>query len=280
MEKNNSKMGPVKIAMVNHFRSRGWYSWQLAKELAKIIPRDGSLYLYGPRSSKGLISPFANFRAVWSSALYPLQIVVQALKDRVNIVHLQFEFVTFGSPYTSVLVIPLLILLKLVRVKTVITIHGPAFPKGTANYLFESLSPSSPLPPYLLRAYCVLTYRIMEKMAAATIVHANIFQKWLNGQGVRHIQVIPHGVEVVNDDSTNGDGDDKTILCFGVVSPRKGLENLLLAFSEISRELPGYKLIIAGGEPSYYKGYLNTLKAQAIKPSQIFKIMSIYFLAW
>lgn len=258
----NTRAKLVRVAMVDHFQFGSWYSWYLARELSKLLPGKSQIYLYGPKGSKNFPS-YTSFKAIWSSALYPLQIAIQALRDKVNIVHIQFEFTTFGSAYSSILITSLLFLLKFMKVKVIVTIHGPIFPKGASKHLFESLIPSSHFPPCLLKAYCVLTYKMSEKMADAVIVHADIFKKWLNEHGVKQCHVIPHGVEVVSDTLPNRNCEDRTILCFGVLSARKGIENLILAFSKIKRELPNYRLIIAGGESRYYKGYLSTLRTYA-----------------
>ena len=106
--------GIIRIGVVDHFRSSGWYSWHLYRQVTRILPIGSSLILYGPKGSQSTMEFTGEFKAIWTSFLYPLQIIRQVLKDRINIIHIQFEFVTFGSPFSSILFIPLLLLLKMV----------------------------------------------------------------------------------------------------------------------------------------------------------------------
>ena len=254
----------VRVAIVDRYSGTKWYSWRLYDEINRILPKGSTIYYYGSKNRRDISSINSNFRAVWTSRLYPFQIVSQALKDKINIIHIQFEFVTFGSPYSSLLMIPLLILLKLAGVKIVITIHGPIFPRDANIRILELLSPSSNFPPFLLKMYCRLTYKMMDIMTDALIVHADIFKKWLAEIRVRKVFMIPHGIDIENIIYVNNDKDNGSILCFGVVSPRKGLESLIKAFATINIELNEFTLVIAGGEPSYYKGYLDILKKYAL----------------
>lgn len=59
--------------------------------------------------------------------------------------------------------------------------------------------------------------------------------------------------------TTEFDLDSKYVLSFGVLSPRKNLELLVQAMSEVSASAPDWTLVIAGGEPEYYEGYGETL---------------------
>jgi glycosyltransferase involved in cell wall biosynthesis len=53
--------------------------------------------------------------------------------------------------------------------------------------------------------------------------------------------------------------DDKTLLCYGQIAPYKGIEYLIVAFSELLKENRSYRLIIAG-KPKWNKVYWNRLE--------------------
>lgn len=260
----------IRIAIVDRFPFANWYSWSLARELSKLLGKKGLLFLYGPKNriKDRSYEAYGNivYRAVWSPYLYPFQIALQAIKDRVKILHVQFEFVTFGSFYVSPLIIPLLLLLKPLKIKTVVTLHGPIFPKDVKKEIISGLMPSFvKVPKILLPPYIWFIYWLISKLASAVIVHANVFKRWLAEHGIHNCFAIPHGVNInfLNNARVdlNGKNDthDKTILFFGVLSPRKGLETLLQAFSIVANALPNARLVIAGDEPAYYKGYKKRL---------------------
>ena len=262
----------IRIAIVDRFPFANWYSWSLANELAKLLGKKDLLFLYGPRDRSYEAYGNIVYRAVWFPYLYPFQIALQAIKDRVKILHVQFEFITFGSFYASPLIIPLLLILKLLKIKTIVTLHGPIFPKDVKKEIISGLMPSfAKVPKILLSLYIWFIYWLISKLASAVIVHANVFKRWLAEHGIHNCFVIPHGVDInflhnarVDLNGKNGT-HDKIILFFGVLSPRKSLETLLQAFSIVTNALPNARLVIAGDEPAYYKGYKKKLRDMAKK---------------
>jgi glycosyltransferase involved in cell wall biosynthesis len=255
-----------RIAIVDRFPHTTWYSWNLARELSKLLEGKGHLFLYGPRNRTYQVKDNYIYKSNWSSYLYPFQIVMQAVKDRVSILHIQFEFTTFGF-HTSPLILLLLFMLRVIGIKTVITLHGPVFPKNVKKEIISNLVPRfAKIPACLFYLYVICIYKLISKLTEGIIVHARIFAKWLRMFGINNCVVIPHGVDIGflhADNSTivniKRDKYEKTILFFGVLSPRKGLETLLQAFHIVVNTLPEVKLIIAGDEPIYYSGYKEKL---------------------
>jgi glycosyltransferase involved in cell wall biosynthesis len=257
----------IRIAIVDRFPFASWYSWSLAKELAKLLGEKDLLFLYGPRGRAYRTEGNIIYRAIWSPYLYPFQIALQATKDRVKIIHVQFEFVTFGPLYVSPFIILVLLILRFLKIKTVVTLHGPIFLRNIEKEVISRLMPSSTrVPKILLSSYIWLIYRLISKLSSAVIVHANVFKRWLAEHGIHNCFVIPHGVQVdflhnmhvtFNEE---GSACEKIVLFFGVLSPRKGLETLLQAFSIIINALPNVRLVIAGDELAYYRGYKKELE--------------------
>ena len=207
-------------------------------------------------------------RPLWSSGLFPLQIIGQSIRDKVKIIHIQFEFVTFGSFYTSLFIVPFLLLLKLLHLKTVITLHGPIFPRNAPSDMINLLRPANTkVPLTIIKLYIISTYVLMSKLSSAIIVHGQCFKKWLSAYGIKNCHVIPHGMmeskEVCTTLSSGMRVASRNILFFGVLSPRKGLEYLLQAFAEVLKEKNDITLIIAGDEPPYYRGYKKKLVSMA-----------------
>lgn len=261
------------VAIMDRFRTEGWYSFHLATELCKILSaKGGTLYLYASRKcNPSKISKNCMFRRVWTSGLYPFQVARQCKKDGVKILHLQFEFTTFGTFLGSMLIPVLLMLLRVLGVKTAITFHGPIFSKNTPYSLLKTLLPSETrMPLRLFKAYIILEYLVAYLLSSAVIVHGVQFKKWLRDYGVRDAYVIPHGVpeekpivspQVLNDWRRKTRGN-WIVLFSGVLSPRKGIEYLLQAISSKNTDKK-ISLVIAGPESPTYRGYGNKLRVLA-----------------
>ena len=93
---------------------------------------------------------------VWTPNLLPLQIVSRSLKDKLGIVHIQFEFYgihSYGPLYASMGIPVLMLMLRFLRVKTVVTLHS-VLPRGVQLGLIRDTSPSSKrIPTTLLETF-------------------------------------------------------------------------------------------------------------------------------
>jgi glycosyltransferase involved in cell wall biosynthesis len=261
------------VAIMDRFRTEGWYSFHLATELSKILSaRGGTLYLYASRKDNPYkVSQNCMFERVWTSGLYPFQIAGHCRKDGIKILHLQFEFAIYGSFLGSMLVPFLLMLSRILGVETVVTLHGPIFSKNTADSLLKALlPPETRMPLPLFKAYIIMEYLVIYLLSSAIIVHGDQFREWLREYGIRDTYVIPHGVPEEKLDVSPyllnhwrrkicGKG---IILFSGVLSPRKGIEYLLQAISKQDTD-KRIKLVIAGAESPTYRGYGDKLRVLA-----------------
>jgi len=104
-----------------------------------------------------------------------------------------------------------------------------------------------------------LTLKIQYQLTDHIFVHTERMKEELvaDFQVQNHkVSVIPFGINntVPNTDLTTAQardklglgGADKAMLFFGNILPYKGLEHLLSAFTELAKECPEYRLIIAG----------------------------------
>jgi len=231
--------------------------------------------IYGPISSPASKSPEVlgdrgnGELRVWSQNRFPLQIFKKVLTDRPSIVHVQFEFYGIHSygPLYSVFGLPIaLLLLRLLRVKTVVTLHM-IIPRGQELAQVRDTSPSTfPLPIGFLDAFLIIFYKLVSTLSSAVIVHTDVFRKRLvseYGINPSKVGVIPHGIETT-EPSQDFIPQRKTgvrpILYFGVISPRKGLETLLAAFALVAKRRDDCELWLAGTTPPYYRDYKNELQ--------------------
>jgi glycosyltransferase involved in cell wall biosynthesis len=231
--------------------------------------------LYG--SKEDVVSDLLNAKNVWSSSLFPFQIFKQVLKDRPNIVHIQYEFTTFGPFWTNLFVPLAMILIKIAGVKTVLTVHS-VIPKDIVDRkLMQQLLPAIAkfdATGYLFRIFLVFLYRTIAISADEIVVHGEWYKKNMilsYKTSAAKIHIIPYGVsddynenEVLLEKWRKRIDKHKVILFFGHISPRKDLETLIRSFS-IFLENHTYLLVIAGKEPPYYRWFMNKLKSVAME---------------
>jgi len=64
---------------------------------------------------------------VWSQNMFPFQVLKRAVRDKPDLVHVQFEFYgihSYGPIYASIGLPILLILLRVARLRTLVTLHS------------------------------------------------------------------------------------------------------------------------------------------------------------
>ncbi|MEM3688053.1 glycosyltransferase family 4 protein [Saccharolobus sp.] len=236
--------------------SKKFYSFQLAEGLRNLGVQ---VLLYGPKwGGLQTLKEEGKILKVWSPLTYIIDIPRRAIRDRVNVIHIQFEVPTFHL-IGSLLLPLLLLILKIVKKKIVITIHGPIFPRENALKYLKVAFPSLPFSG-LARILTLGLYLLMDRLSDGVIVHAKIFKKWLTEFGLKKVYVIYHGIE---NEGVKSNNKRDIILCLGTIAPRKGVHTFLHAISLIKDELKNkaVKAIVAGPLPSILsnKKYLYTL---------------------
>jgi glycosyltransferase involved in cell wall biosynthesis len=260
----------ISLAMIDDTSSA--YTFYLYQALERFPLR---LSFYGPKNApigKYLLNKeVKGLRKTWSSHLYPIQIAKAAAGEKPQLVHLQLEFNTFGSQDTAIFVPVLLLLLKFLGKRTVTTVHAiiPTYLVDDA-FVSEIIPKQARLPSSISKIALILFYKTVSLMSDALIVHYETLRKWLTLNyriDADKVYVIPHGVCDGKVKLGRGRHDfwsryfrgSKVILFFGVLSPRKGLEYLIEAYSKI-KTASKCCLVIAGEEPPNYPGYRAKLK--------------------
>ena len=266
---------PVRIAMVDD-------SSLYSKKLIEGFNHLGSkCVLYGPlsaipsKSPKIMEVPGPGSLRVWSQNLFPFQILKRAIKDRPDLVHVQFEFYgihSYGPVYASIGLPIFLLLSRLARLRTIVTLHSILPPTSSQLEKLRDASPvTKRIPTPLLETFLVFSYKLVGSLANGIVVHAEAFKRRLVGQyHVRpsKITVVPHGVDLYDVPQASlkpVEQPNKPILYFGVISPRKGIESLLSAFAILAKKRGDCELALVGSSPPYFHGYEMALKDQAVK---------------
>jgi len=260
----------MRIVMIDKCFSDIWYSWYLCKELSGQLRSSDGLLFYSSKKKYWKKPPSkTKLRPVWSPYAYPFEIFRALVNDKPHLVHVQFEFNLFGPIYSTLLFHLLLCFLKVLRVKIIVTVHEVISRHWSKNIFSKYVIPSH-FGRFVLffKLYLMIMYQVIGLFSDRIIVHAPLFKERLSQEYLvdqRKIMVIPHGVDYDYStkhekvDNRNMTNNKKTILYFGVLSPRKGLERLIEAFGLIAKREPEYCLVIAGEDSSFYKGYKSSL---------------------
>jgi len=205
---------------------------------------------------------------LWTSFLYPFQIFKKARSDNVNVVHIQWELNVFGSFYSSLLLPLLLLFLRILKIKSVVTVHS-VIPRS----YFGLELPGFTIPfgmTIFVESLFVFLYKIIALLSNAIIVHGEFLKKRLCVDyklKPEKVFAMPYGVSSATFPlpSSRKYGahfleNSEIILAIGTVSPRKGLDVLIKAFEMLSPEHPSWTLVISGRVPTYYESYYLRLK--------------------
>jgi len=206
----------------------------------------------------------------WTSKKFALNIMsyLKQFKGE-KIVHIQHEFFgqsAIGNLLDNLIQIPLLLyFLRKNKIRSIITLHS-TLPQNSKIIL--ELLPNSMTFKKIISAifliYLKIWYKLVGKFSSKIIVHGECFRDILvkdYGISLKKIHVVRHGI-LRDFDKKDENTEEGLILYFGVISPRKGIETLIDAYSIFSKKFPDSKLVIVGKEPEYYQGYLNKLRSR------------------
>jgi len=189
------------------------------------------------------------------------------------VVHIQHEFGMFGKPVTMSVMPFLYLFLRLLRVRTVSTIHSTIFPDSLSDGSIGELLPiASWIPKIVILIGLHIVYGPACRLSDLVLVHQRSHKTKLQRYyRIREnkISFIPHGVGHTEYAATqeclsrwkSTIGNRRVALYFGYLSPRKGIDYLLEAFEKFSLENPEWMLILAGGlSKEYYRPYFEHIK--------------------
>ena len=264
----------IVVAMVTSILPETNYSRYLAEAIQLRLKDDVKMLVYSDKRRENMAVPLKEIKLVWSpNPLYLFQIIRQVVNDKPDIVHIQHEVNMFGGPSTAILFPIVMVFLKMIRVKTIVTIHAVIAREQIDTELVKTFSwPQSRL--FVILAKCALSFifGMTSRLASGIIVHSQHLRSILISDysaKESKIFVVPHGVPDKNAGNTTHSFEKewgeyiegkKIILYFGYIVRRKGLEHLIEAFTNVHKNQPDYVLVMAGGELSYQREYAMDLK--------------------
>lgn len=255
----------IKVAMVSPLFPLSHYTVFLGKGLDSL--ESVEMHYYRSKSEK-IDVPLKRVKDVWTRSMkYPFEVFHQCMLDKPDVVHVQHEFSMFGGRITALVFPLLLLLLRLGRFKTVVTVHAVVPISDIDGFFAKTFA--FPKNLYLfLKMLLVLIYGSISVLASTIIVHANY------SRGVmiydykakpENVFVVPIGVskpvssELLSHKWTDTLRGKRPILFFGYLVERKGVEYLTEAFARISRRSADLVLVVAGGILPYSYPYIRML---------------------
>jgi glycosyltransferase involved in cell wall biosynthesis len=160
----------------------------------------------------------------------------------------------------------LLLLLRLSGSRAIVTLHAVVTPAEVdAEFAKKFAFPKSLWP--ILRMVISAIYLSTLLLSLRVIVHAMLLKQELEraySANTEKIFHIPIGVDNTPDPIVPGKwtkllSGKKVILFFGYLGERKGVEYLLQAFQELSKQHPDWILVVAGGVLPYSGPYVARL---------------------
>jgi glycosyltransferase involved in cell wall biosynthesis len=218
--------------------------------------------------------PNINATKVWTrnSIKYPFSISKRIAKLKVNLVHIQHEYALYGSPFYGGLFPILLLILKLMRKKVIVTMHSVVLRSSLNSEFFGRYNAGKSLATFK-KILVIGVTKSIGYLSGNIIVHQEIAKGELSTQyGVTSskIRVIPHGIESYGEVLDAAHAKEKLniqgriVFYFGFLRPDRGIEYAIEAMKAVIKKHPNVKLIIAGEAHPFlfYEGeaYVNRLK--------------------
>ena len=210
-----------------------------------------------------------NLIRMWENDSYVRKLFTFFKNNKSSVIHLFFELRMFGTLKSAIRFPFLLYLLKRTNAKIILTLYNPFIVRKKNSWQVVDSIPFN-IPTFIMKVLIHLYVKSICGSSHKIIVENNIVKSGL----VEYfditsdkIIVINHGVpqdkrvilttarEKYRDKFSN----KKIILCFGVISPRKGQSNAIRAFKIIEDKLPNHILVIGGRRTPEFQLYEESL---------------------
>jgi glycosyltransferase involved in cell wall biosynthesis len=249
-------MSSPDVALISPFpgfdeRHGGWtgvasYSANLAEALASEGARVTVLASQEPDLPERARTSSIEVRRVWRRGAAALPVAAAAARATgAPAVHLQHELFLYGGPAAAPGVVPALCGLRAAGRGVVVTMHHVVDPRAIDAGFTAVHRVRAPVP--VARAGVRAVQGAVRTLAGSVLVHEPEFTRVVPGA-----EVVPHGIESP-ERASRGDARAALgvrdgvlcVLCFGFLSPYKGLEVALEAAAVAGA---GVELVVAGGE--------------------------------
>ena len=220
-----------------------------------------------------------NLIRIWENGSYVRNLFTFFKNNKSSVIHFFFELRTFGTLKSAIKVPLLLYLLKRTNAKIILTLYNPfIFRKENSWQVIDNIPFN--IPTFIMKVLIHLYVKSICGSSHKIIVENNILKSGL----VEYFDITSDKINVINNavpqdianlppeqqikqailTTTREKYNDKfsnkkIILCFGVISPRKGQSNAIRAFKIIEDKLPNHILVIGGRRTPEFQLYEESL---------------------
>jgi glycosyltransferase involved in cell wall biosynthesis len=267
----------MKVVLVGTYTPDTNYNRDLSTYFVKVLKPNDKFYLCGYKGELVIDGKEPKVDKIWDRNLnYISQIYTYSLQKKADIVHISHEFKTFGGFFGAILFPLLLLLLKFKGIKTVVTIHGNVA-SNQVDYDFLKSFNVQPnfFTKIIIKLFFSYIYFSITSLSDYTTVHSPALKKVqedYNPYVKNKIVVIEHGVRVIEDLNVSKNKyiykefpllkGKKTILVFGLFSPRKGYEYLIRSYNNVITKLKddGWIMVLCGDVKDEFMQYKKTVE--------------------
>ena len=210
-----------------------------------------------------------NLIRIWENDSYVRKLFTFFKNNKSSVIHFFFELRTFGTLKSAIKVPLLLYLLKRTNAKIILTLYNPfIFRKENSWQVIDNIPFN--IPTFIMKVLIHLYVKSICGSSHKIIVENNIVKSVL----VEYFDITSDKIIVINNAVPQDKrvilttarekyhdkfSNKKIILCFGVISPRKGQSNAIRAFKIIEDKLPNHILVIGGRRTPEFQLYEESL---------------------
>ena len=241
---------------------------QIFDFLCMALRKQHEIFFIGPIENNENFKVVKNqkfVRRIWKFNNYVRSIYKFTKKEKPDIIHFNFELRDFGLLKSGITIPLLLFLIRSIKTKIIFTLHSIYVVKEKGKWtLFEHQD--VPLPRPILKILIKLFIKSVCKLSDRIIIYNKSAKNGL----VEYFNIPEDKIDVTylavekkhySQDSLKRKKfeekfkNKKIILCFGNISPRKGLDTSIMAMKRVVKKHPNYILVISGISTSYNKDF-------------------------
>lgn len=270
------KRPDLRVALVTKFWPRGGgeeYFFNLARSVSNLCPTV-VVANQAPAADRPETTSRLQLVQAWKldSLTYPFRIAKACIRQQPKVVHVNHEYMMYGRPFYGALMPLILLLLRLARRPTLVTLHSVVPHESVWNGFFKRYG-SKRLAPLKIIFFIAWT-RITLRLANHVVVHSHASKDILTneyGYPSKNISVMGHGIEkpILTSRAASkqilGLEGRKIVLNVGYLHEKKGIEFLIRAMGSVAKTHPEAVLVVAGGphisqtNPEEFHGYVEKL---------------------
>lgn len=254
----------MKVVFISTMLPSGHFSQYITSGLQKL--KDVDLIIYADKNPKNLtVKGSGAIKCVFSQGpRYLIDILRELPKDKPDIIHVQQEMNMYGGPLSAVLFPFMIMAMKVMGYKVIVTLHAAVFKKQINREFIQLFHQESPLiTPTFLRLFFHYIFAGAGLFADKIMVHSNLSRKIFQEYSVaKHkIVMVRCAIPLVKPGRYR---PKHYFFYFGYMVRRKGLGFALDGFQKFIQKHPNsdFKLLMAGGTIPGQEAALEEIKQQ------------------